>query len=118
LLLQTGPNNVVFSIVRLYEELKDSTNKEASLNRTTHSDVNLNFISTVPTLTEMKDVELSVFATFSFLGFVATLLVLPWHLKPLNISTLALMLWLATMCLVMFINSIVWEVPVWCDFCE
>lgn len=63
----------------------------------------------------MKDIELSLFATFAFFGFILALLPLPWLVNPANAGILALMFWVSILCFVMFINSLAWNTPVWCD---
>ncbi|PBK68296.1 STE3-like pheromone receptor [Armillaria solidipes] len=67
------------------------------------------------------DPRYPLFSIFAFLGFIISLIPLPWHLQAWNSGTCAFMLWTSTICLVMFINSIVWAdnvdnvAPVWCD---
>nr|AIX99561.1 pheromone receptor [Agrocybe salicacicola] len=62
-----------------------------------------------------------LFPTFAFLGFVVSLIPLPWHIQAWNSGTCAFMLWTAISCLTGFVNSIVWSgnlrnpAPVWCD---
>ncbi|KAF8833463.1 STE3-domain-containing protein [Paxillus ammoniavirescens] len=69
----------------------------------------------------MADFEYPVFSVFAFLGFVVSLVPLPWHLQAWNSGTCYYMLWTALSCLNLFINSIVWHgnainfAPIWCD---
>ncbi|KAF7331661.1 Pheromone B alpha 1 receptor [Mycena kentingensis (nom. inval.)] len=62
-----------------------------------------------------------VFQTFAFVGFVLSFIPLPWHLEAYNVATCAYMIWTGLACLVLFINSIVWQgnmldmAPTWCD---
>lgn len=57
----------------------------------------------------------------SFISLVLVLIPLPWHWKARNISTLAIIFWLASLNLIRGVNSIVWsntvvvKFPVWCD---
>lgn len=47
-----------------------------------------------------------------------------WHWRARNISTLAIITWLALGNLSLFVNTLIWadnyedRVPVWCDICE
>ncbi|KAK0219089.1 putative pheromone receptor [Armillaria fumosa] len=67
------------------------------------------------------DPRYPLFSILAFLGFIISLIPLPWHLQAWNSGTCAFMLWTSTICFVMFINSIVWSdnvdnvAPVWCD---
>jgi len=71
-----------------------------------------------------RDPTYPLFPVFSFLAFIVCLIPLPWHIHAWNSGTCSYMLWTATACLVLFINSIVWSgnvdnpSPVWCDICE
>ncbi|KAK7025127.1 pheromone B alpha 1 receptor [Favolaschia claudopus] len=62
-----------------------------------------------------------VFSMFAFIGFLCSTIPLPWHLEAWNTGTCLYMIWTATACLVLFINSIVWNgnvidwAPAWCD---
>ncbi|KAF9232484.1 pheromone A receptor-domain-containing protein [Melanogaster broomeanus] len=62
-----------------------------------------------------------LYPIFAFLGFVLTLVPLPWHFQAWNSGTCAYMLWVSLSCLVQFVNSVVWQgnvnnpAPVWCD---
>ncbi|TFK67120.1 STE3-domain-containing protein [Pluteus cervinus] len=63
----------------------------------------------------------SIFSVFSFLGFMACMIPLPWHLEAWNTGMFLFMAWTGLGCLILFINSIVWHhnamnwSPVWCD---
>lgn len=83
-----------------------------------------------------------VFSMFAFIGFLLSIIPLPWHLEgnvflrspgcPVLISTrpawntgtCLFMIWTGLACLNQFINSIIWNgnvinwAPVWCDICE
>ncbi|KAG6330459.1 hypothetical protein ID866_8630 [Astraeus odoratus] len=62
-----------------------------------------------------------MFPVFAFLGFVISIVPLPWHLRAWNTGTCYYMIWTAISCLNQFINSVVWRdnvinwAPVWCD---
>lgn len=62
-----------------------------------------------------------VFSIFAFVGFIISMVPLPWHLEAWNIGTCSYMLWVGVGCLMYFVNSIVWNgnainwAPVWCD---
>ncbi|KAJ7055539.1 STE3-domain-containing protein [Mycena amicta] len=62
-----------------------------------------------------------VFQTFAFIGFVLSFIPLPWHLEAWNVGTCLYMIWTGVACLVLFVNSIVWQnnvidwSPTWCD---
>ncbi|TFY61867.1 hypothetical protein EVG20_g6899 [Dentipellis fragilis] len=62
-----------------------------------------------------------LFSVFSFLGFIAVIVPLPWHLEAWNSGTCFFMAWTALGCLNAFINSVVWHgnalnhAPIWCD---
>ncbi|KAI6030040.1 pheromone A receptor-domain-containing protein [Pisolithus marmoratus] len=62
-----------------------------------------------------------LFPTFAFLGFIAVLIPLPWHLQAWNSGTCMYIAWTALGCLLHFVNSVVWRnnalnlAPVWCD---
>jgi len=63
----------------------------------------------------------TVFTVFSGIGFIISLIPLPWHLEAQNVGTCLYMIWTALACLTYFVNSIVWSgnttnwAPVWCD---
>ncbi|TFK67122.1 STE3-domain-containing protein [Pluteus cervinus] len=63
----------------------------------------------------------SIFSVFSFLGFMACMVPLPWHLEAWNAGMCLYMVWTGLGCLILFINSIVWHhnainwSPIWCD---
>nr|AGG68685.1 putative pheromone receptor [Flammulina velutipes]QHW03267.1 putative pheromone receptor protein isoform 5 [Flammulina filiformis] len=69
----------------------------------------------------MTDPTYPLFPICAFLGFVISLVPLPWHLQAWNSGTCAFMIWTATMCLVQFVNAIIWKdnmdniAPIWCD---
>ncbi|KIM66578.1 hypothetical protein SCLCIDRAFT_1211347 [Scleroderma citrinum Foug A] len=62
-----------------------------------------------------------LFPVLAFLGFIVSLIPLPWHLQAWNSGTCSYMIWVALSCLVVFVNSVVWHgnvtnwAPVWCD---
>ncbi|KAL1742311.1 mating pheromone receptor Bbr2 [Schizophyllum fasciatum] len=68
-----------------------------------------------------NDPTYPLFPIFAFLGFVLSLVPLPWHIQAWNSGTCAYMLWTATACLLSFVNAIVWRgnalnvAPIWCD---
>ncbi|KIJ69818.1 hypothetical protein HYDPIDRAFT_77298 [Hydnomerulius pinastri MD-312] len=63
----------------------------------------------------------SVFTVFSFAGFVLVSIPLSWHLQYKNAGPCMCMAWTGLTCLILCINSIVWNdnvvnsAPVWCD---
>lgn len=71
----------------------------------------------------MADPLYPLFSIFAFLGFVLSLIPLPWHLQAWNSGTCYFMIWSALACLNQFINSVVWHgnalnpAPVWCEIC-
>ncbi|KAJ7588784.1 STE3-like pheromone receptor [Mycena floridula] len=62
-----------------------------------------------------------LFPICAFLGFILCLIPLPWHFQAWNSGTCAFMIWTSALCLVGFVNSIVWAgsvdniAPIWCD---
>ncbi|TFY76225.1 hypothetical protein EWM64_g7786 [Hericium alpestre] len=68
-----------------------------------------------------SDPSYPAFPVFAFLGFILTLIPLPWHFQAWNSGTCLYMLWTSLACLNLFINSLVWHgnaldvAPVWCD---
>lgn len=64
-----------------------------------------------------------LFPVVAFIGFVAVLVPLPWHLQAWNSGTCFFMMWTALACLNQFVNSIVWSgnvvnhSPAWCEIC-
>ncbi|TDL19567.1 STE3-domain-containing protein [Rickenella mellea] len=62
-----------------------------------------------------------LYSIFSFICFVLVLSPLPWHLQSWNTGTCMYMIWTGTVCLIWFINSMVWRnnaidwAPVYCD---
>jgi pheromone a factor receptor len=71
----------------------------------------------------MYDVTYPLFPVFAFLGFVLSLIPLPWHLQAWNSGTCYFMIWTSLACLNQFVNSIVWAgnalnpAPWWCEIC-
>ncbi|KAJ8502461.1 hypothetical protein ONZ45_g11738 [Pleurotus djamor] len=69
----------------------------------------------------MADPTYPLYPTFAFLGFILSLIPLPWHLQAWNSGTCYFMLWSALACLNQFVNSVVWHgnalnpAPIWCD---
>ncbi|TFK75317.1 STE3-like pheromone receptor [Pluteus cervinus] len=65
--------------------------------------------------------ENDAFTAFSFISFAVVLIPLPWHLEVWNTGTCLYMLWTATGCFILFIDSIIWDgstenwAPLWCD---
>ncbi|KAI6027110.1 pheromone A receptor-domain-containing protein [Pisolithus marmoratus] len=61
------------------------------------------------------------FSACAFIGFVLCAIPLPWHLKARNTGTCLYMIWAGLACLMLFINSVVWnstvinKAPIWCD---
>ncbi|KAF8200240.1 STE3-like pheromone receptor [Pholiota molesta] len=72
-------------------------------------------------MTVSTDPTYPLFQVFAFLGFIASIIPLPWHIQAWNSGTCAFMIWTALACLNSFVNSIVWAgnvsnpAPVWCD---
>ncbi|KAK1225163.1 a-factor receptor [Marasmius sp. AFHP31] len=72
-------------------------------------------------MTISKDLTFPLYPIFTGIGFFLCLIPLPWHVQAMNSGTVAFMLWTAALCLVNFVNSIVWAgnvnnvAPVWCD---
>ncbi|KAL0952925.1 hypothetical protein HGRIS_007139 [Hohenbuehelia grisea] len=62
-----------------------------------------------------------LFPICAFLGFLVSLIPLPWHIQAWNAGTCMYMFWTAISCLIEFVNSLVWKgnienpAPVWCD---
>ncbi|KAJ8515210.1 hypothetical protein ONZ45_g7353 [Pleurotus djamor] len=69
----------------------------------------------------MADPTYPLYPTFAFLGFILSLIPLPWHLQAWNSGTCYFMLWSALACLNQFVNSVVWHgnalnpAPAWCE---
>ncbi|KAI3609865.1 pheromone receptor STE3_Mr4.1 [Moniliophthora roreri] len=69
----------------------------------------------------MADPTYPLFPIFAFLGFLCSLIPLPWHIQAMNSGTCAFMIWTAGVCFVEFVNSVIWSghvnniAPVWCD---
>ncbi|KAK0432037.1 putative pheromone receptor [Armillaria borealis] len=67
------------------------------------------------------DLYYPLYPVFAFLSFILCLIPLPWHWQAWNAGTCAFMIWTATVCLVEFINALIWQgnvdnvAPVWCD---
>ncbi|KAJ3829417.1 pheromone receptor [Lentinula raphanica] len=68
-----------------------------------------------------SDPTFPLYPVFAFLGFVLSIIPLPWHLHAWNSGTCAFMIWVGSFCLVLFVNSLIWannainSVPIWCD---
>lgn len=73
------------------------------------------------TLDMTLDPTYPLFSIFTFLGFIVSLIPLPWHLQAWNSGTCFYMMWASLACLNQFINSLVWagnainHAPIWCD---
>lgn len=71
----------------------------------------------------MADPTYPLFSIVSFIGFILSLIPLPWHLQAWNSGTCYFMMWSALACLNQFINSVVWagnvknHSPLWCEIC-
>ncbi|KAH7911855.1 pheromone A receptor-domain-containing protein [Hygrophoropsis aurantiaca] len=69
----------------------------------------------------MANLEYPLYPIFAFLGFILSIIPLPWHLQAWNSGTCYYMIWTALACLNQFINSVIWHnnainfAPVWCD---
>ncbi|EED83593.1 hypothetical fungal pheromone GPCR, STE3-type [Postia placenta Mad-698-R] len=69
----------------------------------------------------MSDPTYPLFSVFAFIGFVAALVPLPWHLQSWNAGTCIYMIWASFASLIEFVDSVVWNgninnpAPVWCD---
>ncbi|TFY59627.1 hypothetical protein EVJ58_g5654 [Rhodofomes roseus] len=69
----------------------------------------------------MGEMTYPLFPTFAFLGFIVSLIPMPWHLQGWNAGTCLYMSWVSLACLVQFVDSIIWNgnlndpVPIWCD---
>ncbi|KAF8239215.1 fungal pheromone STE3G-protein-coupled receptor [Tricholoma matsutake] len=50
-----------------------------------------------------------LFPIFAFLGFILSLISLPWHFQAWNSETCFYMMWTSLACLIKFVNSIVWH---------
>nr|WPS94692.1 Pheromone A receptor [Naematelia aurantialba] len=61
------------------------------------------------------------YAIWTCIAFFAVVLPSPWHWRMANVSTMSLIVWLALVNLILFINTIVWRdnyedhSPIWCD---
>ncbi len=70
------------------------------------------------------DLYYPLYPVFAFLSFILCLIPLPWHWQAWNAGTCAFMIWTAAVCLVEFINALIWQgnvdnfAPVWCDISE
>ncbi|KAJ3862129.1 pheromone receptor [Lentinula novae-zelandiae] len=70
---------------------------------------------------QTSDPTFPLFPILSFLGFVLSVIPLPWHFQAWNSGTCAFMLWVGSFCLILFIDSLIWadnainSIPVWCD---
>ncbi|KAI0061317.1 STE3-domain-containing protein [Artomyces pyxidatus] len=64
----------------------------------------------------------SIFSAFAFVGFIFSILPLPWRFEATNTGTCLFVFWSALGCLTLFINSRIWDgntfnsAPLWCDF--
>ncbi|TDL16350.1 STE3-domain-containing protein [Rickenella mellea] len=62
-----------------------------------------------------------LYSIFAFICFILVLSPLPWHLQAWNVGTCMYMLWTSTVCLIWFINSLIWRnnaidwAPIYCD---
>ncbi|KAJ2928484.1 hypothetical protein H1R20_g8609, partial [Candolleomyces eurysporus] len=69
----------------------------------------------------MADPTFPLFPAFALLGFILSVIPLPWHLHAWNSGTVYYMLWVAIACMNQFVNSIVWHdnvvnhAPIWCE---
>ncbi|KAF8884494.1 fungal pheromone STE3G-protein-coupled receptor [Infundibulicybe gibba] len=69
----------------------------------------------------MADPTYPLFSIFAFMGFLLSIIPLPWHLQAWNSGTCFYMMWASLACLNQFINSIVWAgntlnvAPIWCE---
>lgn len=81
------------------------------------------FFSFTP-LQSVMDPTYPLFPIFAFLGFILSLIPLPWHFQAWNSGTCFYMMWASLACLNQFVNSIVWRgnilnpAPIWCDICK
>ncbi|KXN83184.1 Pheromone B alpha 3 receptor [Leucoagaricus sp. SymC.cos] len=70
----------------------------------------------------MADPAYPVFPICAFLGFLFSLIPLPWHLRAWNSGTCFFMMWSSLACLNQLVNSITWHnnwanhAPIWCKF--
>ncbi|KAJ3811579.1 pheromone receptor [Lentinula aff. lateritia] len=70
---------------------------------------------------QASDPTFPLFPIFAFLGFVLSVIPLPWHFQAWNSGTCAFMIWVGCLCLILFVNSLIWAdnalnvVPIWCD---
>ena len=75
-------------------------------------------------LFKMLDVTYPLFPISAFLGFILSLVPLPWHLQAWNSGTCFFMMWTSLSCLNQFVNSVVWAgnvlnpAPWWCEICK
>ncbi|TDL18870.1 fungal pheromone STE3G-protein-coupled receptor [Rickenella mellea] len=62
-----------------------------------------------------------LYPIFAFICFVLVLIPLPWHLQAWNTGTCMYMIWTGVVCLIQFVNSIIWhgnainKAPIYCD---
>ncbi|KAA1466857.1 STE3-like pheromone receptor [Dentipellis sp. KUC8613] len=69
----------------------------------------------------MADPTYPLYPTMAFLGFIVSLVPLPWHLQAWNSGTCLYIFWTSLSCLIQFVDSIVWNnnvrnlAPLWCD---
>ncbi|KAK1227874.1 a-factor receptor [Marasmius sp. AFHP31] len=69
----------------------------------------------------MADPAFPFFPIFAFITFILALIPLPWHLQQWNAGTCLFMFWTSIVCLIHFVNALIWHgnvrnvAPVWCD---
>ncbi|KAF9265062.1 pheromone receptor [Marasmius fiardii PR-910] len=69
----------------------------------------------------MADPAFPYFPILALLTSILVLIPLPWHLQQWNAGTCLFMLWSSIICLISFVNSLIWHgnvnniAPVWCD---
>ncbi|TDL19931.1 STE3-domain-containing protein [Rickenella mellea] len=62
-----------------------------------------------------------LYPIFAFICFILVMIPLPWHLQVWNTGTCMYMIWTGVVCLIQFVNSIVWhgnainKAPMYCD---
>ncbi|KAI0061292.1 pheromone receptor [Artomyces pyxidatus] len=62
-----------------------------------------------------------LFSVFAVLGLVLSVIALYWHIEAFNVGICLFLVWTAVGCLILFINSVVWNgnmdnvAPIWCD---
>ncbi|THH19066.1 hypothetical protein EUX98_g8847 [Antrodiella citrinella] len=69
----------------------------------------------------MTDLTYPLYPITTFLGFIASLIPLFWHLQAWNSGTCFFMMWSALSCLNQFVNAVIWSgnavnsAPAWCE---